>query len=54
MLLSLQGGALNGFNYGVDSGLWTLMAKNGDRPQKVSELAETLNLNEKVLSKSQF
>lgn len=47
-----QAGAFAGFNYGVDSGLWTLMAKNGDRPQKVSELSQALGLNEKVLSKS--
>ncbi|KAJ4419212.1 hypothetical protein N0V82_005119 [Gnomoniopsis sp. IMI 355080] len=46
-----QGGVLGAISYGVDSHLWKVMAKSGDRPQKVSELAEGLGLNENVLSR---
>lgn len=53
MIVITKGGALAAFNYGVDSHLWKLMAKNGDEEQKVSELAKELKLNENVLSKQQ-
>jgi hypothetical protein len=39
-----------GLNFGVDSGLWTLMAQNGDEPQKVGELAEKLGIDHVLLS----
>ncbi|KAF5505543.1 O-methyltransferase [Colletotrichum siamense] len=46
-----QTGAIAGINFGVDSGLWKLMAKNGDRPQKVTELAEALGVDPALLSR---
>ncbi|TQN69426.1 O-methyltransferase [Colletotrichum shisoi] len=46
-----QTGALAGLNFGVDSGLWRLMAKNGDRPQKIGELAESLGVDSVLLSR---
>lgn len=39
-----------GLNFGVDSGLWKLMAQNGDMPQKVDELAEKLAIDHVLLS----
>lgn len=48
--LTLQTGAMAGFNFGVDCGLWTLMAKNGDKPQKVTDLAESLGVDSYLLS----
>jgi hypothetical protein len=39
-----------GLNFGVDSGLWELMAQNGDKPQKVGELAEKLGIDHVLLS----
>ncbi|KAJ6051895.1 hypothetical protein N7499_011274 [Penicillium canescens] len=44
-------GAMAGLNFGVDSGLWELMAQNGDKPQKVGELAEELGINHVLLSR---
>ncbi|PKX94845.1 S-adenosyl-L-methionine-dependent methyltransferase [Aspergillus novofumigatus IBT 16806] len=46
-----QTGAMAGLNFGVDSGLWTLMAQNGDEPQKVSELAAKLGIDHVLLSR---
>ncbi|OHW92252.1 catechol o-methyltransferase [Colletotrichum incanum] len=46
-----QTGVLAGLNLGVDAGLWKLMAKNGDRPQKVSELAASLRVDPVLLSR---
>ncbi|KAK7425773.1 hypothetical protein QQZ08_007749 [Neonectria magnoliae] len=46
-----QTGAMAGLLFGVDTGLWELMAKNGDRPQKVSELAESLGVEPLLLSR---
>ncbi|KAI0153243.1 S-adenosyl-L-methionine-dependent methyltransferase [Xylariaceae sp. FL1272] len=46
-----QTGALAGLQLGVDTGLWTLMAKQGDRPQKVSDLAATLKVDPPLLSR---
>ncbi|KAK6857213.1 O-methyltransferase- family 2 [Apiospora arundinis] len=37
---------------GNECGLWKLMAKNGNRPQKVKELAGALNVDPVLLSKS--
>jgi hypothetical protein len=45
----IQTGALAGLNFGVDSGLWKLMAKNGDKPQKVDDLASTLGVDRVLL-----
>jgi hypothetical protein len=39
-----------GLNFGVDSGLWELMARNGDKAQKVGELAEELGIDHVLLS----
>lgn len=39
-----------GLNFGVDSGLWELMAQNGDKPQKVGEIAEKLGVDHVLLS----
>ncbi|KUI71849.1 hypothetical protein VM1G_07831 [Cytospora mali] len=36
---------------GVDKGLWKLMAKNGDRPQKVSSLAWALGWDPELLKR---
>ena len=36
---------------GVDTGLWELMAQNGDRPQKVGELAGSLDIDPALLSR---
>ncbi|KAJ0310946.1 hypothetical protein COL516b_001646 [Colletotrichum fioriniae] len=44
-------GAIAGINFGVDTGLWRLMAKNGDRPQTVKELAEALGVDPALLSR---
>ncbi|KAK1973862.1 hypothetical protein LZ30DRAFT_814830 [Colletotrichum cereale] len=44
-----QIGALAGLNFGVDSGLWELMAKHGDQPQKVNELAADLGVDPVLL-----
>lgn len=34
---------------GVDAGLWKLMAQNGDGPQNVADLAETLGFDPVLL-----
>ncbi|EPS28674.1 hypothetical protein PDE_03620 [Penicillium oxalicum 114-2] len=44
-------GAMAGLNFGVDSGLWHLMAQNGDKPQKVGDLAEKLGIDHVLLSR---
>lgn len=36
-------------SFGVHTGLWSAMAKNGDGPQKVSDLAKQLNMQEELL-----
>jgi hypothetical protein len=46
-----QTGAIAGLSFGVDSGLWKLMAKNGDRPQKVGELAEGIGADPVLLAR---
>ncbi|KJZ73304.1 hypothetical protein HIM_07308 [Hirsutella minnesotensis 3608] len=43
-------GALGALSFGVDSGLWALMAKNGDGPQKVADLAAKLGVNPVLLT----
>jgi Mn-dependent DtxR family transcriptional regulator len=35
--------------FGTEAGLWTAMARNGDVPQKVSDLAEQLGVEEELL-----
>lgn len=37
---------------GVDAGLWILMAKNGDGPQNVADLADTLGFDPVLLGES--
>jgi hypothetical protein len=49
-LTGRQTGAMAGLNFGVDSGLWELMAQSGDKPQKVGELAEKLGIDHVLLS----
>lgn len=39
-----------GLNFGVDSGLWALMAQNSDKSQKVGELAANLGIDHLLLS----
>lgn len=36
-------------SFGVQSGLWNAMAKNGDGPQKVVDLAKQLGIQEELL-----
>jgi Mn-dependent DtxR family transcriptional regulator len=38
-------------SFGVSTGLWSTMAKNGDGPQKVSDLAKQLGIQEEVLQR---
>ncbi|KAI1121653.1 S-adenosyl-L-methionine-dependent methyltransferase [Nemania abortiva] len=38
-------------SFGVQSGLWTTMAKNGDGPQKVVDLAKQLGMQEELLKR---
>ncbi len=38
-------------SFGVETGLWHAMAKNGDGPQKVSDLAKQLGLQEELLQR---
>lgn len=44
-------GATAALNFGVDSGLWQLMAKNGDEPQRVADLAANLGVDPVLLGK---
>ncbi|UPL02377.1 hypothetical protein LCI18_013311 [Fusarium solani-melongenae] len=46
-----QTGAMAGLSFGVDTGLWKLMASNGDRAQKTSELAEALGVDPFLLAR---
>ncbi|KOS41203.1 hypothetical protein ACN38_g7928 [Penicillium nordicum] len=46
-----QMGAIGAIGFGVDSGLWVLMAQNGDQPQKVTDLAASLGIDPKLLSR---
>ncbi|KAI1305544.1 S-adenosyl-L-methionine-dependent methyltransferase [Xylaria venustula] len=38
-------------SFGVQSGLWTAMANNGDGPQKVADLARQLEIGEELLQR---
>lgn len=40
-----------GLAFGVDVGLWKLMAANGDGPQKVDKLASDLGVNSQLLGR---
>ncbi|KAH6656244.1 S-adenosyl-L-methionine-dependent methyltransferase [Truncatella angustata] len=46
-----QSGAVAALNTGSVSGLWQTMAKNGDRPQKVGELAAATGVDEVLLAR---
>ncbi|PHH90714.1 hypothetical protein CDD83_2868 [Cordyceps sp. RAO-2017] len=46
-----QNGAIAAITFGIDSGLWKLMARNGDVPQKVAELAPALGIDPKLLNR---
>ncbi|OQE34338.1 hypothetical protein PENCOP_c021G07791 [Penicillium coprophilum] len=46
-----QFGAISAIAFGVDSGLWVLMAQNGDRPQRVASLAIGLGVDPRLLSR---
>jgi hypothetical protein len=43
-------GAIGAIGFGVDSGLWVLMARNGDQPQNVTDLAASLGVDPLLLS----
>jgi hypothetical protein len=47
-------GAMSGLIFGVDTGLWKLMAENGEKPQKVSDLATSLAVEPLLLRKCRF
>lgn len=49
-LTGRQTGVMAGLNFGVDSGLWELMAQSGDKSQKVGELADKLGIDHVLLS----
>jgi hypothetical protein len=51
--LIVKTGAIAALSFGVDSGLWTLMAENGDKPQQVVELASSLGIDPALLSELQ-
>lgn len=36
-------------SFGIKTGLWSAMARNGDKPQKVAHLAEQLGMQEELL-----
>lgn len=40
-----QSGAIAGLSFGVETGLWKKMAENGDKPQKVTDLAESIKVD---------
>jgi cyanophycinase-like exopeptidase len=44
-----QTGAIAGLSLGVETGLWKLMAENGDKPQKVTDLAESIKVDPVLL-----
>lgn len=44
-------GAMSGLIFGVDTGLWKLMVENGEKPQKVSNLATSLGVEPLLLRK---
>ncbi|SPJ88008.1 related to O-methyltransferase [Fusarium torulosum] len=44
-----QTGAMSGLIFGVDTGLWKLMVENGEKPQKVSNLATSLGVEPLLL-----
>ncbi|KFH42551.1 Demethylsterigmatocystin 6-O-methyltransferase-like protein [Hapsidospora chrysogenum ATCC 11550] len=44
-------GATGAIAWGVDCGLWKLMARNGDRPQKVADLASELGVDPVLLGR---
>ncbi|KAH7305868.1 S-adenosyl-L-methionine-dependent methyltransferase [Stachybotrys elegans] len=46
-----QTGALAGLNFGIETGLWKLMAKNGDKPQRVEDLASKLTVDAVLLAR---
>ncbi len=44
-----QTGAIAGLSFGTETGLWKLMAENGDKPQKVTDLAEKTKVDPVLL-----
>lgn len=38
-------------NFGVETGLWTTMLRNGSRPQKATELAQQLGVDPALLQR---
>ncbi|RAH61686.1 O-methyltransferase [Aspergillus piperis CBS 112811] len=46
-----QIGAMMAVGFGLDSALWDLMAQNGDKPQRVPDLASSLGIEPKLLSR---
>ncbi|OQE00169.1 hypothetical protein PENVUL_c057G08137 [Penicillium vulpinum] len=46
-----QIGAIGAIIFGVDSGLWVLMARNGDKSQKVTDLAVSLGVDPRLLGR---
>ncbi|KAK7402778.1 hypothetical protein QQX98_011458, partial [Neonectria punicea] len=46
-----QTGVMAAIIFGVDTGLWKLMASNGDRPQTIPELADGLRVDPVLLGR---
>lgn len=46
-----QIGVISAVAFGVDCGLWVLMAQSGDQPQKVMDLAVGLGVDPELLRK---
>ncbi|TLS29559.1 hypothetical protein PpBr36_01431 [Pyricularia pennisetigena] len=46
-----QTSAIGALTFGIDTGLWELMARNGDRPQGVAELAGPLGIDPALLAR---
>ncbi|TLD12127.1 uncharacterized protein PgNI_03583 [Pyricularia grisea] len=46
-----QTSATGALTFGIDTGLWELMARNGDRPQAVADLAAALGIDPPLLAR---
>ncbi|TLD26357.1 hypothetical protein PspLS_05160 [Pyricularia sp. CBS 133598] len=46
-----QTSAIGALTFGIDTGLWELMARNGDRPQAVADLAGALGIDPPLLAR---
>lgn len=50
-LIKYQPSNVMAIRFGVQTNLWSTMAKNGDGPQKVVDLAKQLGLEEELLQR---